>query len=127
MVIILFQGKGWNRGNSNEMTEQIPKDILTKFVANRKYFCHAKPSPKLTETENKERPDNVKQEAYLWLSTLGKIFSRWYTEIFFLFFLQNSRIWHFMQIVSKGDNVHEKSKLVSGKIKIISLICCLLY
>ena len=28
--------------------------------------------------------------------------------IFFLFF-QEKRIWHFMQIVSIGDNLHEKS------------------
>ena len=40
--------------------------------------------------------------------TLGKIFSRQHTEIFFLFFPENS-IWHFMQIVSNGDNLHEMS------------------
>ena len=34
--------------------------------------------------------------------------------IFFLFFPEN-RIWHFMQIVSIGDNLHEMSKLFSGK------------
>ena len=32
--------------------------------------------------------------------------------IFFLFFPEN-RIWHFMQIVSTGDNLHEMSILVS--------------
>ena len=31
--------------------------------------------------------------------------------IFFLFFSAN-RIWHFMQIVSNGDNLHEMSKPV---------------
>ena len=36
---------------------------------------------------------------YLMLSTLGKIFSRWHFEIFFLFFPEN-RIQHLMQIVS---------------------------
>ena len=36
---------------------------------------------------------------WLTLSMLGKIFSRWHTEIFFLFFPEN-RFWHFMQIVS---------------------------
>ena len=39
---------------------------------------------------------------------LGKNFSRQQFEIFFLFFLEN-RIWHFMQIVSLGDNLHEVS------------------
>ena len=47
----------------------------------------------------------------LTLSTLGKIFSRRYFEIFFLFFPEN-RIWHFMQIVSLGDNLHEMSYTV---------------
>ena len=31
-----------------------------------------------------------------------------YDIFFFLFFLEN-RIWHFMQIVSLGDNLHEMS------------------
>ena len=35
-------------------------------------------------------------------------FSRWQFETFFLFFLEN-KIWHFMQIVSLGDNLHEVS------------------
>ena len=45
---------------------------------------------------------------FLTLSTLGKIFSRRHFEIFFLFFPEN-RIWHCMQIVSSGDNLHEMS------------------
>ena len=49
--------------------------------------------------------------------------------IFFLFFPE-SRIWHFMQIVSNGDNLHEMSNLFSGKnTKNISMClllkCCL--
>ena len=42
------------------------------------------------------------------LCMLDKNFSRKHFEIFFLFFLEN-RIWHFMQIVSNGDNLHEVS------------------
>ena len=42
----------------------------------------------------------------LTLSTLGKIFSRWHIEIFFLIFLEN-RVLQFMQIVSKGDTLRE--------------------
>ena len=30
--------------------------------------------------------------------------------IFFLFFFLENRIWHFMQIVSIGDNLHEVSE-----------------
>ena len=45
---------------------------------------------------------------------LGKIVSRRHIEIFFLFFPEN-RIWHFMQIVSIGDNLHEMSNSVSRK------------
>ena len=44
----------------------------------------------------------------LTLRMLGKVFSRQHIEIFFLFFLEN-KIWHFMQIVSNGDNLHEIS------------------
>ena len=40
----------------------------------------------------------------LTLSTLGNIFSRQHSDIFFLFF-QESRFWHFMR-----DNLHEMSK-----------------
>ena len=50
----------------------------------------------------------------LTLSTLGKIFSSWHIEIFFLFSPEN-RIWHFMQIVSTGDNLHEMSYPVFWK------------
>ena len=35
-------------------------------------------------------------------------FSRQQTDDIFLLFLEN-RIWHFMQIVSLGDNLHEVS------------------
>ena len=50
------------------------------------------------------------------LGTLNKIF-RWYFDfIFFLFFLGN-RIWHFMQTVSIGDNLHEMSNPVFWLIK----------
>ena len=36
-------------------------------------------------------------------STLGKTFSKWHFETFFLFFAEN-RFWHFRQIVFNGDN-----------------------
>ena len=39
---------------------------------------------------------------------LGKNFSRQHFEVVFLLFLEN-RFWHFMQIVSLGDNLHEVS------------------
>ena len=62
----------------------------------------------------------------LTLSTLGKIFSRRHFEIFFLFFSEN-RIWHFMQIVSLGDNLHEMSNPVFWeKIRKITSFCRLL-
>ena len=49
--------------------------------------------------------------AYTWIQskmlfTPGKIFSRRHIEILFLFFPENG-IWHFMQAVSIGDNLHE--------------------
>ena len=63
---------------------------------------------------------------HLILITLGKIFSR-HIEIFFSFFPEN-RIWHFMQIGSNGDNLHEVSDpSFLGKIRKISPIICLLY
>ena len=45
--------------------------------------------------------------------------------VFFLFFLEN-RIWHFMQIVSWGDNLHEASNSVFWKNKKKYLKCHLL-
>ena len=45
------------------------------------------------------------------LSTRGKIFGWWHNAVFFLFFLE-SIFWHFMQIVSNGDSLHEMSKAV---------------
>ena len=42
------------------------------------------------------------------LSTLGKSFSRWHFEIY-SYFSQKIGFWHFMQIVSCGDNLHEMS------------------
>ena len=60
------------------------------------------------------------------LNMLGKIFSIWHIEIFFIFFPEN-RFWHFMHIVSNGDNLHEISNPVFwGKIRKILSICCLL-
>ena len=50
------------------------------------------------------------KHCYMWLSTLGKNFSRHF-RIFFLFFSEN-RFWHYMQIVSYGDNLHVMSKPV---------------
>ena len=41
-------------------------------------------------------------------------FSRWQFDVIFhicLFFFLENRLWHFMQIVPKGDNLHEMSKL----------------
>ena len=64
----------------------------------------------------------------LTLSTRGKNFSRQHFEVFFLFFPE-SKIQHFMQIVSIGDNLHEMSNPVfcgQLKKKKIPSICCLL-
>ena len=53
---------------------------------------------------------------------LGKISSRRHLETFFLFFPEN-RLWHFMQIVSSGDNLQEMSKPVFlGNIRKMFLI-----
>ena len=47
----------------------------------------------------------------LMFSTLGKNFSRQHFKTFFLFLPEN-RFWHFMQIVSITDNLHEMLKPV---------------
>ena len=44
------------------------------------------------------------------LSMLGKNFSRQHFEIFFFFVFSENMLWHFMQIVSLGDNLHEIPK-----------------
>ena len=54
---------------------------------------------------------------------LCKNFSEQRFEIFFLFFLENM-IWHFMQNVSLGDNLHDVSDpIFQEKIRKISSIC----
>ena len=51
--------------------------------------------------------DNI----FLTFTTLWAFLADGKLMIFFLFFLEN-RIWHFMQIVSSGDNLHEISNPV---------------
>ena len=67
--------------------------------------------------------------AFLTLSTLGKNFSRRHFEMFLFFvFFPAHRIWHFMQIISHGDNLYEMSNLVFWeKIRKMSPICRLLH
>ena len=67
-----------------------------------------------------ENSPGIKFSSVLILCTLGKIFSRWYFDMFFLF-IPDKRIWHFMQIVSNGDNLHEMSDPVFWK-NIINLL-----
>ena len=50
-----------------------------------------------------------KFEIILGLACWEKKFFRGHFEIFFLIFPENT-LWHFMQIVSLGDNLHEMSK-----------------
>ena len=56
-------------------------------------------------------------------STSGKIFSRWHFKSFFLFFSEN-KVWHFLQIVSSGDNLHEMTNPVfkEKKTNVISFL-----
>ena len=51
------------------------------------------------------------------LSSLVKKFSRRDFEIFFLFFPEKKKIWHFMQIVSLEDNLYEMSNPIFLKKK----------
>ena len=76
----------WNYGCTCNHHRKAVKCVLRAITASTSYF-------------------------YLTLSILDKISSRWHTEIFYLFFLEN-RIWQFMQIVSTGDNLHEMSNPV---------------
>ena len=73
------------------------------------------------ETKNTQENENQRLSC-INTSTLGKIFSSRYFEIFFLFFPEN-RVWHFMQVVSIGDNLHEMSQPViwENKKNVISL------
>ena len=54
---------------------------------------------------------HIKQNGTVTLSTLGKIFSRWHFEIFFIILPEN-RIWCFLQTVSIGDSLHAMSNPV---------------
>ena len=60
------------------------------------------------------------------LCMLGKNFSRWHFEVFFLFFLENM-IWYFMQIVSK-ETICMKCQILFSRKKIRKLpsVCRLL-
>ena len=44
-------------------------------------------------------------------------FSRWQTDAVFLKKFPENRLWPFMQIVPFGDNLHERSKPISWKVK----------
>ena len=55
--------------------------------------------------------DSRRAVVSFWLSMVGKNFSRWHFEIFFLCLPEN-RLWHSMQIVSFGDNLHELSRSI---------------
>ena len=55
----------------------------------------------------------IKDNFALTFSTLGKIFSRQYIEIYIFFLVfQEIKFRHFMQIVSIGDDLHEQSNPV---------------
>ena len=65
-----------------------------------------------------KKQTNKKQHHYLELCLGAYHFACWVKisannilKHFFLFFLENG-IWHFMQIVSLGDNLHEVSNLI---------------
>ena len=64
---------------------------------------------------------------YLTLSMLGadSADNELVIHVFFLFFLEN-RIWHFMQIVSLGDNLHEVLDLFFPK-ETICMKCLILF
>ena len=47
---------------------------------------------------------------------------RQHSEIFFLNFIPENRIWHFMQIISNGGNLHGMSNLVFWEKNIINLL-----
>ena len=87
-------------GMSKVSVRLVPKQLTEDQKASR-----------LSITKEHLRRFNHDESKDLTLSTLGKIFSRRHFEIFFLFFPEN-RIWHFMQIVSLGDNLHEMSNPV---------------
>ena len=61
----------------------------------------------------------------LTLTTLWTVSADGKSMIFFLIFLEN-RIWHFMQIVSSGDNLHDMSNPIFGISKKNSSKCRLL-
>ena len=65
---------------------------------------------------------NFHSTIYAVFCMLGKIFNRQDTEIFLLFFPEY-RVWHFMQIVSNEDYLHEMPNPVFGK---DILNCCML-
>ena len=57
--------------------------------------------------------------------SLGK-FSRWQIDDMFFLYIPENSFWHFMQIVSIGDNLHEISNPVSRENKKDISKCCLL-
>ena len=89
--------------------------LLCDFI---RYSCH----PNTTHNDMLSESFYIQNENINWavlknskliltLSTLGKICSRRHTEILFLLFPEN-KIWHFIQIFSNEDNLHEISNPV---------------
>ena len=61
--------------------------------------------------KNYDEDDLVFKVSYLTFTTLWAFSADDKMMLFFLFFPEN-RIWHYMQIVSLGDNLHEMSNPV---------------
>ena len=91
-------------GNIRKMSVPVPLDWKKLFrLYSDKMLCSD-----CADTHCSRLPLYRYSCTMLTLSMLGKNFSRQHFEIFYLFFPEN-RLWHFMQIVSLGDNLLEMS------------------
>ena len=99
--------------------------LLTFFQQKISEYCVLNPLKQLTKwpltsslsQQRFEQPDPGIHIHIFTLNILGKNFKQQHFKTFCTFFPEN-RFWHFMKIVSTGDNLHEMSEpFFSGKKK----------
>ena len=96
----------WHKRDMNQMNWE---DASVKSILHD-VSCHWW-TDKMFLLNSVDNFEEVLQTAILMLSMPGKHLSRQHFKILVLFFQENS-LWHFMQIVSSRDNLHEISEPV---------------
>ena len=108
---ILFSGKNKKNISICYLLEILPRVLSLNLHSGGDVFPFTGPLQLTSWSEGQRTILTSFLPVMLMLSTLCNVFNRQHFYIIFLFFREN-RFWHFMQIVSIGDNLHEISNPV---------------